>query len=83
MLYATLCEMILFLHKDPNAFQKETSVAFDNVNPDSLRIHHSLASKPDDYQKKQYVFELRLANWSVYLFQARWELRLDSCKSFV
>lgn len=33
-------------------------------------VHHSLASAATHYTKKPYVFQLRTADWRLYLFQA-------------
>lgn len=40
----------------------------DNAH-NSIRIHHSLATRADDYTKKQFVFRLQTADQSEYLFQ--------------
>lgn len=33
-------------------------------------VHHSLATPATHYTKKPYVFQLRTADWRLYLFQA-------------
>ena len=36
-----------------------------------VRIHHALASKAEDYFKKQHVFKLQTADQAEYLLQTR------------
>ena len=67
MFYATLKDMILYLHKDQNSFSKTTVYHMSNA----IRIHHALAFKADDYTKKQHVFRLKTSDWAEYLFQTR------------
>lgn len=62
MFYASLRDMVLYLHKDKNG-------TFDNVT-NAIRIHHALATVASDYKKKQFVFRLKTADWAEYLFQA-------------
>lgn len=49
----------------------------DNIH-NSIRIHHSLASKATDYVKKQHVFRLQTADQSEYLFQTSDSKELQS-----
>ncbi|CAF0890922.1 unnamed protein product [Brachionus calyciflorus] len=65
MFYASLRDMVLYLHKDDKVFKNNT---FDNIT-NAIRIHHSYASVASDYKKKQFVFRLKTADWAEYLFQ--------------
>ena len=68
MFYATLCDMVLYLHKDDRSFKQ--SSAFGTPS-NAIRVHHCLATRATDYIKKQHVFRLQAADWSQTLFQAR------------
>ncbi|KAL1492176.1 hypothetical protein ABEB36_012662 [Hypothenemus hampei] len=76
MFYCTLRDMVLYLHKDENGFRKN-QMAGDNLH-NAIRIHHALASRPDDYTKKQYVFRLQTADQAEYLFQTSDSKELQS-----
>ncbi|KAH9414046.1 Efa-6p [Dermatophagoides pteronyssinus] len=59
LFYATLRDLVLYLHKDENGFRKlQLQECFAN----SIRIHHSIASKADDYPKKE-IFQTNLFPW--------------------
>lgn len=49
----------------------------DNVH-NAIFIHHSLATKATDYQKKQHVFRLQTADQAEYLFQTSDSKELQS-----
>ncbi|XP_064595518.1 PH and SEC7 domain-containing protein-like isoform X3 [Liolophura sinensis] len=66
MYFATLRDMILYLHKDDHGFKKGNLVESAN---NAIRIHHALATKATDYTKKQHVFRLQTCDWAEYLFQ--------------
>lgn len=66
MFYCTLRDLVLYLHKDEHGFRKNQ--LSDNVH-NAIRIHHALATKANDYTKKQHVFRLQTADQSEYLFQ--------------
>ena len=65
MFYASLRDMVLYLHKDDKVFKNNN---FDNIT-NAIRIHHAYASVASDYKKKQFVFRLKTADWAEYLFQ--------------
>lgn len=65
MFYASLRDMVLYLHKDDKVFKNNT---FNNIT-NAIRIHHAYATVASDYKKKQFVFRLKTADWSEYLFQ--------------
>ncbi|GLV41031.1 Exchange factor for Arf 6 [Carabus blaptoides fortunei] len=66
MYYCTLRDLVLYLHKDEHGFRKNQ--ISDNLH-NAIRIHHALATKANDYTKKQYVFRLQTADQAEYLFQ--------------
>lgn len=65
MFYASLRDMVLYLHKDDKVFKNNS---FDNIT-NAIRIHHAYATVATDYKKKQFVFRLKTADWAEYLFQ--------------
>lgn len=69
MFYCTLLDLVLYLHKDERGFLKAQLT--DNFH-NAIRIHHSLATKAQDYNKKQHVFRLETAEQAEYLFQTRY-----------
>ncbi|KAK3578721.1 hypothetical protein CHS0354_010106 [Potamilus streckersoni] len=66
MFYATLRDLILYLHKDEHGMKR---ASFVEGSHNAIRIHHCLASKAADYTKKQHVFRLQTSDWAEYLFQ--------------
>ncbi|RWS01089.1 PH and SEC7 domain-containing protein 2-like protein, partial [Dinothrombium tinctorium] len=66
MFYATLRDLVLYLHKDEHGFRKNQ--LYESLH-NSIRIHHALASRATDYTKKQFVFRLQTADGAEYLFQ--------------
>ncbi|XP_023238782.1 PH and SEC7 domain-containing protein 2-like isoform X3 [Centruroides sculpturatus] len=75
MFYATLRDLVLYLHKDENGFRKNQ--LYDSLY-NSIRIHHALATKASDYTKKQHVFRLQTADQAEYLFQTSDSKELQS-----
>ncbi|XP_059620866.1 PH and SEC7 domain-containing protein isoform X2 [Phlebotomus argentipes] len=75
MFYCTLRDLVLYLHKDEHGFRKNQMS--DNVH-NAIRIHHALATKANDYTKKQHVFRLQTADQSEYLFQTSDSKELQS-----
>ncbi|EJW85264.1 Sec7 domain-containing protein [Wuchereria bancrofti] len=67
MVYARLRGMVLYLHKDESGFGRGRFQTFNNA----ILLHHALAEKPEDYNKRQHVFKLRTANLGETLFQTR------------
>ncbi|EFO25761.2 hypothetical protein LOAG_02722 [Loa loa] len=65
MVYARLRGMVLYLHKDESGFRRGRFQTFNNA----ILLHHALAEKPEDYNKRQHVFKLRTANLGETLFQ--------------
>ncbi|XP_055716096.1 PH and SEC7 domain-containing protein isoform X2 [Phlebotomus papatasi] len=75
MFYCTLRDLVLYLHKDEHGFRKNQMS--DNVH-NAIRIHHALATKANDYTKKQHVFRLQTADQSEFLFQTSDSKELQS-----
>ncbi|KAL0281510.1 UNVERIFIED_CONTAM: hypothetical protein PYX00_002478 [Menopon gallinae] len=75
MFYCTLLDLVLYLHKDERGFLKAQLT--DNFH-NAIRIHHSLATKAQDYNKKQHVFRLETAEQAEYLFQTSDSKELQS-----
>ncbi|XP_050745207.1 PH and SEC7 domain-containing protein isoform X6 [Drosophila biarmipes] len=75
MFYCTLRDLVLYLHKDEHGFRK--SQMSDNLH-NAIRIHHALATKANDYTKKQHVFRLQTADQAEYLFQTSDSKELQS-----
>lgn len=65
MFYASLRDMVLYLHKDDKSLKNNS---FDNIT-NAIRVHHAYATIALDYKKKQFVFRLKTADWAEYLFQ--------------
>ena len=76
MFYATLRDMVIYLHKDEHGFKR--GAVYDNAG-NAMRIHHSLAMRAVDYTKKQHVFRLQTSDWAQYLFQTRFASRVQIC----
>ncbi|CRL06997.1 CLUMA_CG019982, isoform A [Clunio marinus] len=76
MFYCTLRDpLVMYLHKDERGFHKNQ--LSDNVH-NAIRIHHALATKANDYTKKQHVFRLQTSDQSEYLFQTSDSKELQS-----
>uniref|UniRef100_T1HF04 Uncharacterized protein n=1 Tax=Rhodnius prolixus TaxID=13249 RepID=T1HF04_RHOPR len=75
MYYCTLRDLVLYLHKDEHGFRK--TQFSDNLH-NAIRIHHSMATKANDYTKKLHVFRLETADQAVYLFQTSDSKELQS-----
>ncbi|XP_060525644.1 PH and SEC7 domain-containing protein isoform X2 [Cylas formicarius] len=76
MFYCTLRDLVLYLHKDENGFRKG-QMGGDSLH-NAIRVHHALATKAQDYTKKQYVFRLQTADQAEYLFQTSDSKELQS-----
>ncbi|XP_041107679.1 PH and SEC7 domain-containing protein 2-like isoform X1 [Polyodon spathula] len=66
--YAVLKGMILYLQKDE--YKPEKALSEDDLK-NAVSIHHALAIKATDYEKKPNVLKLKTADWRVFLFQAQ------------
>jgi len=73
MFFGSLRDMVLYCFKDEKSARSVT--AFGDPSA-AIRIHHGLATRADDYNKKQFVFRLHTADRAEYLFQASDETEL-------
>ncbi|NXI90692.1 PSD3 protein, partial [Psophia crepitans] len=66
--YAILKGTVLYLQKDE--YKPEKALSEDDLK-NAVSVHHALASKATDYEKKPNVLKLKTADWRVLLFQAQ------------
>uniref|UniRef100_A0A4W3J1N6 Pleckstrin and Sec7 domain containing 3, like n=1 Tax=Callorhinchus milii TaxID=7868 RepID=A0A4W3J1N6_CALMI len=66
--YAVLKGMILYLQKDE--YKPEKHLSEEDLK-NAISIHHALAIKATDYEKRPNVLKLKTADWRVFLFQAQ------------
>ncbi|KAL1772808.1 PH and SEC7 domain-containing protein 3 isoform X1 [Sigmodon hispidus] len=66
--YAVLKGTVLYLQKDE--YKPEKALSEDDLK-NAVSVHHALASKATDYEKKPNVFKLKTADWRVLLFQTQ------------
>uniref|UniRef100_H2ZS53 PH domain-containing protein n=2 Tax=Latimeria chalumnae TaxID=7897 RepID=H2ZS53_LATCH len=66
--YAVLKGTILYLQKDE--YKPEKALSEEDLK-NAISVHHSLAIKATDYEKKPNVLKLKTADWRVFLFQAQ------------
>ncbi|XP_036385705.1 PH and SEC7 domain-containing protein 3 isoform X2 [Megalops cyprinoides] len=66
--YAVLKGMILYLQKDE--YKPEKALSEEDLK-NAISVHHALAIKAVDYEKKPNVLKLKTADWRVFLFQAQ------------
>ncbi|XP_038641275.1 PH and SEC7 domain-containing protein 3-like isoform X2 [Scyliorhinus canicula] len=62
--YAVLKGTVIYLLKDEYRPNKQSS-------EEAISIHHSLATKAAEYNKRPHVFRLKTADWRIFLFQAQ------------
>ncbi|XP_072898646.1 PH and SEC7 domain-containing protein 1 isoform X2 [Hemitrygon akajei] len=73
--YAVLKGMILYLQKDE--YKPEKNLSEDDLK-NAVSIHHTLAIKATEYEKRPNVFKLKTADWRVFLFQAQSPEEMES-----
>ncbi|CAM4730864.1 unnamed protein product [Leuciscus chuanchicus] len=73
--YAVLKGMILYLQKDE--YKPEKALSEDDLK-NAISMHHALAIKAMDYEKKPNVLKLKTADWRVFLFQAQSPEEMES-----
>lgn len=66
--YAVLKGTVLYLQKDE--YKPEKALSEEDLK-NAVSVHHALASKATDYEKKPHVLKLKTADWRVLLFQAQ------------
>lgn len=69
MLHTLLRGMVLYFLKGEDHSSDGESLLGQMVD-EPVGVHHSLASPATHYTKKPHVFQLRTADWRLYLFQA-------------
>ncbi|XP_051896696.1 PH and SEC7 domain-containing protein 3-like [Pristis pectinata] len=69
--YAVLKGTIIYLLKDEYRPDKQSS-------EEAISIHHSLATKAAEYNKRPHVFRLQTADWRIFLFQAQSAEQMNS-----
>ncbi|KAL0181870.1 hypothetical protein M9458_021245, partial [Cirrhinus mrigala] len=50
-------------------YKPEKALSEDDLK-NAISVHHALAIKAMDYEKKPNVLKLKTADWRVFLFQA-------------
>ncbi|KAJ6657065.1 hypothetical protein lerEdw1_002810 [Lerista edwardsae] len=66
--YAVLKGTVLYLQKDE--YKPDKALSEEDLK-NAVSVHHALASKATDYEKKPNVLKLKTADWRVLLFQAQ------------
>ncbi|XP_030047981.1 PH and SEC7 domain-containing protein 3 [Microcaecilia unicolor] len=66
--YAILKGTILYLQKDE--YKPDKALSEEDLK-NAVSVHHALASKATDYEKRPNVLKLKTADWRVFLFQAQ------------
>ncbi|KAM9137831.1 PH and SEC7 domain-containing protein 3-like isoform 1-T1 [Pangshura tecta] len=66
--YAVLKGTVLYLQKDE--YKPEKALSEEDLK-NAISVHHALASKATDYEKRPNVLKLKTADWRVLLFQAQ------------
>ncbi|KAF0876541.1 PSD4 protein, partial [Crocuta crocuta] len=69
MYHTLLRGMVLYFLKGEDHCPAEESLVAQMVD-EPVGVHHSLATPATHYTKKPHVFQLRTADWRLYLFQA-------------
>ncbi|ELK24496.1 PH and SEC7 domain-containing protein 4 [Myotis davidii] len=69
MLHTLLRGMVLYFLKGEDHSPEGESLMGQMVD-EPVGVHHSLATPATHYTKKPHVFQLRTADWRLYLFQA-------------
>ncbi|XP_058267266.1 PH and SEC7 domain-containing protein 3 isoform X2 [Hemibagrus wyckioides] len=73
--YAVLKGMILYLQKDE--YKPDKALSEEDLK-NAISVHHALAIKAVDYEKKPNVLKLKTADWRVFLFQAQSPEEMES-----
>ncbi|XP_053520601.1 PH and SEC7 domain-containing protein 4 [Artibeus jamaicensis] len=69
MFHTLLRGMVLYFLKEEDRGLEGENLMGQMVD-EPVGVHHSLATPATHYTKKPYVFQLRTADWRLYLFQA-------------
>ncbi|XP_044299831.1 PH and SEC7 domain-containing protein 3 isoform X3 [Varanus komodoensis] len=73
--YAVLKGTVLYLQKDE--YKPDKALSEEDLK-NAVSVHHALASKATDYEKKPNVLKLKTADWRVLLFQAQSPEEMES-----
>uniref|UniRef100_UPI00398E4D8A PH and SEC7 domain-containing protein 3-like isoform X1 n=2 Tax=Pristiophorus japonicus TaxID=55135 RepID=UPI00398E4D8A len=73
--YAVLKGMILYLQKDE--YKPEKHLSEEDLK-NAVSIHHALAIRATEYEKRPNVLKLKTADWRVFLFQSQSPEEMDS-----
>ncbi|KAJ7335327.1 hypothetical protein JRQ81_013268 [Phrynocephalus forsythii] len=73
--YAVLKGTVLYLQKDE--YKSDKALSEEDLK-NAVSVHHALASKATDYEKKPNVLKLKTADWRVLLFQAQSPEEMES-----
>ncbi|XP_077201512.1 PH and SEC7 domain-containing protein 3 isoform X4 [Paroedura picta] len=73
--YAVLKGTVLYLQK--NECKPDKAFSEEDLK-NSISVHHALASKATDYEKKPNVLKLKTADWRVFLFQTQSPEEMES-----
>ncbi|KAG8509710.1 PH and SEC7 domain-containing protein 4 [Galemys pyrenaicus] len=69
MFHTLLRGMVLYFLKGED-HSPEGEILVEQMVDEPVGVHHSLATPATHYTKKPHVFQLRTADWRLYLFQA-------------
>lgn len=64
------CACFLRIHLQ-DEYKPEKALSEEDLK-NAVSVHHALASKATDYEKKPNVFKLKTADWRVLLFQTQY-----------
>ncbi|XP_062870714.1 PH and SEC7 domain-containing protein 3 isoform X7 [Trichomycterus rosablanca] len=73
--FAVLKGMVLYLQK--GEYKPEKALAEEDLK-NAISVHHAMAIKAVDYEKKPNVLKLKMADWRVFLFQAQSPEEMES-----
>ncbi|CAL4060284.1 unnamed protein product, partial [Meganyctiphanes norvegica] len=66
MWFCVIQDLVLYLHKDEQGARKGPH---PQLGINAIRLHHALATRAQDYAKKEHVFRLQTADQAEYLLQ--------------
>ena len=68
MWFCVVQDLVLYLHKDEQGARRGPH---PQLGQNAIRLHHALATRANDYSKKEHVFRLQTADQAEYLLQTR------------
>lgn len=68
--WSNSCASFLHIHLQ-DEYKPEKALSEEDLK-NAVSVHHALASKATDYEKKPNVFKLKTADWRVLLFQTQY-----------